>query len=562
MFDILVDAIEVVHGPGIFGRGVQQVDAEGKVGLRVVEHAQHGGQDVDLLGYLVDDLRLALGVTGLIDDDGRAESAEVGLVIGVVGEVRVVAGQHEDGVLEPVLATGFLEEPAKGHVGIADAFVDLDAFLGEAVPVFLGHDVGVVAAGREDGRHEGLAHLGHLRGEVLEEGLVPDGPGAVEGVGTLETVVGLEVLTAVVLLEARSSGEGLEAHGASLGAVEEGRRVALGCQERGDAADLVHRGGSEEEGLDEHGDAREDAGHAVDGLAPVAEGPAEGDALGDEGVDEGGIAFVETAFEVGVQGTDILASEALDDEHDDILPDETVARSGMDGAVDRRELLGVVEVVGEGEDIGVDGAVDGEGGIEHECCFDGAVGELVGIRDGDGAHGCGETATDACHHKGGHSGQREQHREVVVPPATDVRQQAWLDVTLPEGPQHEAEEEDEDDVVHCLGEDDTAQVVVVGELTEHRARGASHRVFEVDGIGEVHRQGDTVDDEVHPVADLLPDLGLLQVQGEQHQHDVGDVGHEDGCGVEQESTSHHLQQVAPRQVLSEEAVVHDEVGHA
>ena len=66
MLDVLVDAVEIVDGPGIFGRGVEHVDAEGEIGFRIMEHAEHGGQDVDLLGNLVLDGGLQVGNPRLV----------------------------------------------------------------------------------------------------------------------------------------------------------------------------------------------------------------------------------------------------------------------------------------------------------------------------------------------------------------------------------------------------------------------------------------------------------------------------------------------------------------
>ena len=66
MLDVLVDAVEIVDGPGIFGRGVEHVDAEGEIGFRIMEHAEHGGQDVDLLGNLVLDGWMLVGNPRLV----------------------------------------------------------------------------------------------------------------------------------------------------------------------------------------------------------------------------------------------------------------------------------------------------------------------------------------------------------------------------------------------------------------------------------------------------------------------------------------------------------------
>lgn len=314
VLDVLVDAVQVVDGPGVLGGGVQHVDAEGEIGFLIAQHAEDGGQDVDVLGYLV--LDAAHGLAGVEDDDGRAEAAEVGLVLGMVAHVGVVAGQHEDGVPVPRLARCGLEEAAYGHVGIAYALVHDDAFLGIALPVLVGYDVGVVAGGGEDGGHEGLLHLAHHLGIVLQEGLVPDGPRAVEVVGAVSLLV---LGPAVVVLESGLAGKGLEAHGAVLRPVEEGGLVALLCQDARQSGVVVHGRGRQDEGLDEHGDAGQYAGHSVNGLAAVAEGVAEGGALADEVVDAGGVALVAASFQVFVQGSDVLAAETLDYHDDDVL---------------------------------------------------------------------------------------------------------------------------------------------------------------------------------------------------------------------------------------------------
>ena len=123
VFHVLVDAVEVVDSPGIFGRCLQKVNAEAEVGLVVTEVAEDGGHDVNLLGNGVAHADTHLS-RGIVEDDGRAEATEVGLVFLVVGHVGVVGGDGEDGVLEPRLFPGTLEEEAQGVVGIADDLVD------------------------------------------------------------------------------------------------------------------------------------------------------------------------------------------------------------------------------------------------------------------------------------------------------------------------------------------------------------------------------------------------------------------------------------------------------
>ena len=108
--------------------------------------------------------------------------------------------------------------------------MDDDTFLGVDILVFLGNDIGVMAAGGENGRHERLLHLRHLRGIVLQERFVPDGPHAVEVTIATEALVFVIILTTIILLETCCARKSLESHRATLRSVEEGRFVAFACQ--------------------------------------------------------------------------------------------------------------------------------------------------------------------------------------------------------------------------------------------------------------------------------------------------------------------------------------------
>ena len=63
----LVDAVEIVHSPGIFLGRVEEVDTKSEVGFGVMEHAQKCGENVYLLGNLIE--HLTFGTTGVEDDD-------------------------------------------------------------------------------------------------------------------------------------------------------------------------------------------------------------------------------------------------------------------------------------------------------------------------------------------------------------------------------------------------------------------------------------------------------------------------------------------------------------
>ena len=106
-----------------------------------------------------------------------------------------------------------------------------------------------------------------------------------------------------------------------------------------------------------------------------------------------------------------------------------------------------------------------------------------------------------------------------------------------------------------LSEEDVSQVLFVRELVEHRSRGAPHGEAEIDGIAEVDSQCQAVDNQEDGTAQLLIGGCFLVMQWKQHQHDIRDVGYQDGTGVEDQTTSQHLQDMGERQVLREITVV-------
>ena len=280
---ILVHAVVVVDGPCEAVGGVKQVDTVGDVWTAAARKAEEGGHDVGLLGHGVAHAGGQLAGGGE-EDNGHAEGAEGGVVGALLVDVGVVGGDDKEGVAVPRHAAGGSEEAAQGVVGIADAGMQRVAVGAETIGIAFGHDKGMMRCGGEEGGHERLRQLLHDGGVVLHELLVPDGPGAVEIVGSAETAVGFVLGTAIVVLETGGAGKGLEAHGTVFGTVEEGSGVALVRQLAGYAADVVERVASDEEGFDKHGYAGEDGGHTVDALAAVGIGMAEGEAVGDERV--------------------------------------------------------------------------------------------------------------------------------------------------------------------------------------------------------------------------------------------------------------------------------------
>ena len=117
---------------------------------------------------------------------------------------------------------------------------------------------------------------------------------------------------------------------------------------------------------------------------------AEGEAMGDKRIEEGGEAGV------GIIGTEVLLTETFEDD------DHNVGSGGIDrcwrmeGGVKCVELIGG-KVVGDGESRFAHGADKGEGGVEDYGSFSRLVDVLVGVADGDGADSrvMGRTAVEA-----------------------------------------------------------------------------------------------------------------------------------------------------------------------
>ena len=162
--------------------------------------------------------------------------------------------------------------------------------------------------------------------------------------------------------------------------MEEGSLIALATQTVGQSRYVIHAVGRQEEGLYEHGDRGEDAGHAVDGLTPVAvavligQGP-----VAEQRVGKGGVTLVARHMPVVV--ADIFASEALDDNHHDILPLE--GRIALAASVNGREYGGhlrLVSKVGNNlEIVFANGSYECERCIEDQPHFRRTVTEVIGI---------------------------------------------------------------------------------------------------------------------------------------------------------------------------------------
>ena len=96
-------------------------------------------------------------------------------------------------------------------------------------------------------------------------------------------------------------------------------------------------------------------------------------------------------------------------------------------------------------------------------------------------------------------------------------------------------------MVDGLFEEDACQVPLVRKLTEHSGRRAPHGKAEINGIAKVDGQCQSVDDQKDDAAQFLIGYCLLEMQGEQHQHDIRNISYKDGTRVEHQSATEYLQ---------------------
>ena len=118
--------------------------------------------------------------------------------------------------------------------------------------------------------------------------------------------------------------------------------------------------------------------------------------------------------------------------------------------------------------------------------------------------------------------------------------QARLGVEFPQQHHDDDEKHDEIPMTQKFRADDAPQVVLVGKLAENGACRATHRVLEIDGIGEVDGHCKGVNHYENPLADVVICVVFLPVERKKHQYDVECVRIENGRRVEQESAKENV----------------------
>ena len=229
----------------------------------------------------------------------------------------------------------------------------------------------------------------------------------------------------------------------------------------------------------------------------------------------------------------------------------------MDGRVDTLQLLR--RIVGRIV-VGVfpDGPDHGERRVEDQRGIVRTDDVLVGGTDLDGTV-VPQTATHTCPAEVGGHQQRQGLADVVASPG--LRLTAWLKVTDVEEADKQDEQHHQIPVLDELVAHDAAQFIVAAKLAEEGDGGAAGREFEVDGVAQVHSQCQTVDDQVEPLAGLLPPAALLLMEGQENQQDIEGVGIGDGGGVEQQASPHDAPDLVGTGDVAVEAAVLQIEGH-
>lgn len=112
-----------------------------------------------------------------------------------------------------------------------------------------------------------------------------------------------------------------------------------------------------------------------------------------------------------------------------------------------------------------------------------------------------------------------------------------FNIEEPEGGDEGQSEEKEIPMVYEFGEEDTAEVAFIGELGEESGGGATAGKLGIDGVDEVDREAERVDDDKNPFAHLVPPGTLLEMEGKEHEDNPEAVSVEDCRGVESQAAS-------------------------
>ena len=332
--------------------------------------------------------------------------------------------------------------------------------------------------------------------------------------------------------------------------MEESRIITFLIQLTGNASYIIHRSRCQEERLDKHRYAGKHGGHTINTLASIAEAMLPNETFRNQGIEEWGITFIL------IQCTNIFTTEALDNHHHHILLAEWDAVRGK--LTDRRidlVQLSFLKVVGDDKYILADGTNQRERSVQDQCRIFRTVYVLVGIADGDRAHGFRKASPHPSDTQRDEQQQGQNLDTVILHPRLDSYHLLRHDIKLAKSDNQDDCQQDQIPMVQQFHSKYTSQISFVTELAEDGCRGASSRVLEIDSIRQIDADGQGIDYHKHPLCQLLPTCPFLVMKRKKHQYHVEGVGVHDGRCVEHPSTFQYLSNAIGRKVSAQDAPI-------
>ena len=271
-------------------------------------------------------------------------------------------------------------------------------------------------------------------------------------------------------------------------------------------------------------------------------------------VQECGISLVTRQY-VSVERTEILASETLEEDDDNIFSGKTRI-SGLSGNTGRVRLmdgsknafqLALVGIVFR-TDVGIlaDGAQHREWRVENQRGVIRTDNKLIGGADLNGAT-VPKSATHASPAQIACDQQRQRLHNVIA--ASRLNLGFRRTIKFVEGDHQHDEQQHEIPMAQEFITNDSSQFVVATKLTEESHCRPSGGILEIDGIAQIHRQSQSVDNDIYPFADTLPQVSLFQVTGQEDHQNVKCIGIGNGGGVEIESSNDNAPRIEGKHMV-------------
>ena len=109
---------------------------------------------------------------------------------------------------------------------------------------------------------------------------------------------------------------------------------------------------------------------------------------------------------------------------------------------------------------------------------------------------------------------------------------------------------------HCKAlKEDSAKVYIAGELAEEGHTYSAHREWEIDGVAKVHADADEIDCYVEYAEYFLVDSVKDKWRRYEGEHQVEDVGVEDGCCVKHKPAPEDVPEVCAAHWLQKVQII-------